>query len=237
MATTITIPQMPVGSDLKFRLTTTREDFHPSEDFFCIVVKNSYGRVTHRVTKNDCFYDSEGRWYFTVENIKEGDHTATFVGAYEDDDFDRQRRTFTDRQPLFVGTDDCSTAGRQHSCEGHPVEYEQVWDVSVDGEDYLADCDGRYVYTSDGKRIQFSNNLSDIVEDMGKVKMQMTGEEFLKMWEQRDPNSEVNTIPEMMDVMRGITDDETIPQKIQQEIDGSQEENEASDADIDSIFD
>lgn len=71
---------------------------------------------------------------------------------------------------------------------------------------------------------------------MGKIKMQMTGEEFLKMWEQRDPNSEVNTIPEMMDVMRGITDDETIPQKIQQEIDENEQENEASDADIDSIF-
>ena len=237
MAETRTIPAANPGTDLKFRVTTTKEDFNLARDDFNIVIKNQYGRVTHRILKGDCFYDSEARWYFTVPNIKEGEHFAVFVGAYEDDDFDRQKRIWHDRQPLFIGTDDCSTADKKHACEGHPVQYEQVWNVSIDGEDYLADCDGNYVYTSDGKRIQFSNQLSDIVENMGKVKMQMTGEEFLKMWEQRDPNSEVNTIPEMMDVMRGITDDETIPQKIQQEIDENQDENEASDDDIDEIFD
>ena len=200
------------------------------------VVKNSYGRVVARITKNDCFYDSEARWYFALENVKEGEHTAVFIGAYEDEDYDKQRRVWTDRQPLFVGTEDCQTSHKLHACDGHPVRYEQVWDVSVDGEDYLADCDGNYVYASDGKRIQFSNQLSDIVEDMGKVKMKMTGEEFLKKWEGRDPNGEIDTIPEMFDAAQGISDDETIPQRIQKDIDEHDEENEASDADIDEIF-
>lgn len=237
MTKTINIPRMPAGGDQKFRVTTTKEDFQLSEDAFFIIIKNRYGRVVQRILKNDCFYDTEGRWYFTAENIKEGEHLAVFVGQYEDDDYDKQHRTFIDIQPLYVGTAGCdAVATSQHACAGHSIQYEQVWSVSIDGEDYLADSLGRYIYTSDGKRIQFTNQLSNDVEDMGKVKMQMTGEEFLKMWEQRDPNSEVNTIPEMMDVMRGISDDETIPQKIQEEIDENDQENEASDADIDSIF-
>ena len=231
------IPVVAPGTDLKFRVTVTKEDFNLARDWFEIIIKNSYGRVVARITKNDCFYDSEARWYFALENVKQGEHAAVFIGAYEDEDYGKQRRVWTDRQPLFVGIEDCQTSHRQHSCEGHPVEYEQVWDVSIDGEDYLADCDGNYVYTSDGKRIQFSNQLSDIVEDMGKVKMKMTGEEFLKKWEGRDPNGEIDTIPEMFDAAQGISDDETIPQKIKRDIDESQEENEASDADIDSIFD
>ena len=224
------------GSDLKYRVTTTKEDFNLARDSFFIIVKNSYGRVTHRVTKNDCYYDSEGRWYFNIENVKEGGHTATFIGAYEDEDYDKQRRVWTDRQPLFDCGNDCTAPQKRHACEGHLVHYEQVWAVSIDGEDYLADCDGNYIYTSDGKRIQFCNQLSNDIEDMGKIKMQMTGEEFLRLIEGRDPNGEVNTIPEMMAAMEGISDDETIKGEIQEEIDENDQENEASDDDIDQIF-
>ena len=71
---------------------------------------------------------------------------------------------------------------------------------------------------------------------MGKIKMQMTGEEFLRLIEGRDPNGEVNTIPEMMAAMEGISDDETIKGEIQEEIDENDQENEASDDDIDQIF-
>lgn len=232
-----TIPAANPGTDLKFRVTTSKDDFNLARDDFNIVIKNQYGRVVARILKNDCFYDSEGRWYFNVENIKEGEHTAVFVGCYEDEDYDKQRRIWTDRQLLFVGREGCMETHRRHlHPESCPVRYEQVWAVSVDGEDYLADCDGNYVYTAEGYRIQFSNDISEIVENMGKVKMKMTGQEFLKKWEGRDPNGEIDTIPEMFDAAHGISDDETIPQRIQKDIDEHDEENEASDADIDEIF-
>lgn len=234
MITTATIPAAQPGTDLKFRVTTTKEDFNMARDDFNIVIKNSYGRVTHRILKNDCFYDSEARWYFTVPNIAEGKHYAVFVGCYEDDDFDRQKRIWHDRQPLFVGREGCMMTHRRvihpASC---PVSYEQVWAVSVDGADYLADCNGEYVYTADGKRIQFSNSLSNEIEDDMKIKMKMTGDEFLKLMEGKEPNEEVNTIPELMDAMRGISDDSTVIDEIEEK----QEENEASDNDIDEIFD
>lgn len=233
MAETRTIPAANPGNDLKFRVTTAKEDFNLARDDFNIVIKNQYGRVTHRILKGDCFYDSEARWYFTVPNIKEGEHFAVFVGAYEDDDFDRQKRIWTDRQKLFVCREGCMmTQRRARHPESCPVSYEQVWVVSVDGADYLADCNGEYVYTSDGKRIQFSNSLSNEIEDDMKVKMKMTGDEFLKLMEGKEPNEQVNTIPELMDAMQGISDDKTIIE----EIEDQQEENEASDADIDSIF-
>ena len=233
MAETRTIPAANPGNDLKFRVTTAKEDFNLARDDFNIVIKNQYGRVTHRILKGDCFYDSEARWYFTVPNIKEGEHFAVFVGAYEDDDFDRQKRIWTDRQKLFVCREGCMmTQRRARHPESCPVSYEQVWVVSVDGADYLADFNGEYVYTSDGKRIQFSNSLSNEIEDDMKVKMKMTGDEFLKLMEGKEPNEQVNTIPELMDAMQGISDDKTIIE----EIEDQQEENEASDADIDSIF-
>lgn len=227
-----------IGSDLKFRITTTKDDFTLAGCPFCIVIKNSYGRVVKRIQKGDCFFDTEGQWYFNVENVKEGLHTAVFVGAYEDDDYAKQQRTWTDIQPLYNGSVCCCTTATDphRCCEDHKVHYEQVWDVSIDGEDYLADRYGRYVYTSDGKRIMFKNQIIDDIEDMGKVKMKMTGEEFLKLMESKEPNSEINTIPELMDAMRGISDDETVQHDVDERIEAHDQENEASDEDIDSIF-
>ena len=227
------IPAVAPGTDLKFRVTTTKDDFNLARDPFNVVIKNQYGRVTHRIQKNDCFYDSEGRWYFCVENPQPGEHYAVFVGAYEDDDYDKQKRIWHDRQPLFVCRDGCMETRRlSHHPEACPVNYEQVWSVSIDGEDYLCDCDGNYVYTADGKRIQFSNDISEIIEDMGKVKMKMTGEEFLLLVEGKNPNNEIDTLPELMDAMQGISDDTTVVEEIEEK----QEENEAGDDDIDEIF-
>lgn len=216
------------GTDLKYRITTTKEGFDLVRDDFAVVIKNRYGRVTHRIAKSDCYQDSEGQCYFNVENIHEGEHFAVFVGAFADIDYAKQHRVWTDRQPLFTGGDDCGTAGKAHRCDGHEVQYEQVWTVNVGDGEYLADSDGNFVYTSDGQRISFSDRSTAD----GKVRMQMTGDEFLQLIEGRDPNSEINTIPELMDAMQGISDDKTIIE----EIDEQQEENEASDADIDSIF-
>ena len=234
MEQTSTIPAVAPGTDLKFRVTVTKDDFTLAGDSFMIVVKNSWGRVFRRILKTDCFYDTEGRWYFVVENPAPGEYTAVFTGTVEDEDFAKQRRFWTDRQSLFVCREGCTeTARRRRRPEGCPVQYEQVWTVGIDGEEYLADCHGRYVYTAEGRRIQFTNDLSDYVEDMGKVKMKMTGEEFLKLVEGKEPNSEVNTIPELMDAMRGISDDRTVIDEIEEK----QDENEAGDSDIDEIFD
>jgi hypothetical protein len=233
-----TIPAVCPGTDLKFRLTTTKDDFTLAGDKWNIVIKNNLGRTVRRITKNDCYYDDQGRWYFNITNPQVGTYTAIFIGAYEDEDYDEQQRIWTDRQVLFVCREGCMMRQRrQRHPAACPVQYEQVWSCSIDGEDYLADCYGRYVYTSDGHRIQFTNQLSNEVEDMGKVKMQMTGEQFLQLIEGKNPNGAVNTIPELMDVMQGVDDKETIPQKIQDEIDENEEENEATDSDIDEIFD
>jgi len=207
------------GDDLKFRITTEIPDFQLSEDGFGIVVRDKYRRAVARIAKDDCFYDSEGRWYFTLPKVRSGWYYAFFTAQREDEDFDDQRAQYNDVQPLCtVGYCDCH-APKLPDCDRgrHLVHYEQVWSVSVDGADYLADCDGRYVYGSDGKRIQFTNATSQYVEDMGKVMMKMTGEEFLKMWEGRDPNGVIDTVPEMFDAAQGISDDETIIEEIDED--------------------
>lgn len=227
------------GQDLKFRVTTTFPDFQLSEDDFTIIVKNQYGRVVARIEKGDCFYDSEGRWYFGLEHVQEGSYDALFMGRYEDDDYDKQRAVCTDRQHLVnVGRYDCCRQPLpkpQCPCE-HQVEYEQVWIVSIDGADYLADCDGRYILTAEGYRIQFSNDVSEIVEDMGKVKMKMKGEEFLQKWEGKNPNGEIDTIPEMLDAAQGISDEETIHEHTEHQIEEELEEEAATNEDIDEMF-
>ena len=68
---------------------------------------------------------------------------------------------------------------------------------------------------------------------MGKVMMHMTGDEFLKLIEGRSPDSEINTLPEVFDALRGITDkDSAVKEDVQDQID----DNECGDSDIDEIF-
>lgn len=208
------------GTDLKFRVTTEIPDFQLSEDDFEIVVKDKYRRTVARIGKDDCFYDTEGQFYFTLEKVRSGWYYAFFVAYRADEDYDNLKAMFTDSQPLCVVGYCHRHAPKPHDCDrgGHKVHYEQVWVVSVDGADYLADCYGRYVYTGDGKRIQFTNETSQHIDDMGKVKMQMTGEEFLKKWEGRDPNGVIDTVPEMFDAAQGISDDKTIKEEIEEEV-------------------
>ena len=224
------------GTDLKFRVTPHIDDFLISEDPFQIIIKNQTGRVCYRIPRNDCFYDSEGRWYFGIEHVQEGLYEAVFCAKVEDDDYDKQRCVVTDRR-LLIAVGRYALPPKPTEEPQKPwVEYEQVWAVSVDGADYLADCDGRYVYTGDGLRIQFSNDVSEIVEDMGKVKMKMKGDEFLKKWEGRDPNGVVDTVPEMEDVLKGISDDETVHEHTDEQIDDKLEEEAATNDDIDEMF-
>ena len=62
------------------------------------------------------------------------------------------------------------------------------------------------------------------------------GDEFLKKWEGRDKNGEIDTIPEMFDAARGISDDETIHEHTDEQIEDKLEEDAATDADIDEMF-
>ena len=221
------------GTDLKFRITTTQPDFNLSENNFEIKVKDQYGRVRQTVRKTDCFWDDQGGWYFVMDNVRTGIYFAWFHGRYEDEDYDDQRRDFTDVQELCRVNYHAAPRHRHHK---HVVQYEQVWTVSIDGEDYLADCDGNYVLTSDGNRICFKSNKEQIIDDMGKVRMKMTGDEFLQFMEGRNPDGTIDTIPEMMDAARGISDDETIQHDVQEQIDETLNENIATHGDIDEIF-
>ncbi len=206
------------GTDIKFRITATQSDFQLAEDFFEIVIKDHHGRIRKTITKSDCFWDEQGNWYFLIDDARKSIYYAHFHGRYEDEDFDDQHRDFYDVQELCrVGY-----RGTPIPCKcKHVIQYEQVYTVSIDGEDYLADCDGKYILTSDGKRICFKNDKAQEIEDMGKVRMQMTGEEFLQKWEGRDQNGEINTVPELMDAAKGISEDKTIKEEIQEEVEES----------------
>lgn len=224
------------GSDVKFRITSTQHGFSFGENKFEVTIKNKWGQKQFFVPKEDFFFDTEGNCYFTLENVKRGTYNAFFAGSFEDDDYDKQERVFTDEQEIMkVGICDCKPSVSSCQCE-HKVQYEQVYTVSVDGEDYLADCDGKYIYTSDGKRIKFINSTTDKVKNMAKVELNMTGDEFKQLIEGNNPNGEVDTIPEMKKVLEGISDDTTVKAETQQQIDENIEEDQAEHSDIDEIF-
>ena len=209
------IPVVAPGTDLKFRVTVTKENFSLDDNQFSIVIKNRWGRVVASVMKGDCYKDSEGRWYFNVENIQDGEHYAVFIGAIADTDYGKQQRLWHDRLILYVGQDGCCVEKlpilQPDDC---PVSYEQVWTANIGGDEYLADRDGHFVYTSDDQRISFIDRTSAD----GKVRMQMTGEEFLKLIEGKAPNSAIDTIPELMDAMQGISDDTTVKEEIEDQV-------------------
>lgn len=202
------------GSDLKFQVTTTQQDFQLTDDDFTIVIKDHYGRVRQALTKNDCFYDTDGRFYFVVENVRRGVYYAFFNGSYEDDDFDKQRRVFADIQELYRvgyrGGGCCGKAEASGGCQcEHKVQYQQVFEVSIDGEDYLRGSDGKYILTADDKRICFKNLKTQNIENMGKVRLDtMTAEEFKQFIEGENPNGDIDTVPEIIQAMKGQSDDE-----------------------------
>ena len=110
------------GDDLKFRITARREDFQLSEDPWRIVIRDQWGRTKRTVTPQSCFYDDEGRFYFTLENVRQGVYFAYFRGSVEDEDYDKQRRVWNSRKVLIeVGTGRCSGHGCRHMDD---VQYE-----------------------------------------------------------------------------------------------------------------
>ena len=217
------------GTDLKFRITAEIPDFRLSEDGFEITVRDKYMRTVAHITKQDCLRDSQGAWYFTLRKVRSGWYYASFRAYREDEDFDSGRALYSDIQHLCtVGYCDRHAPLFSDCGEGsHKVCYEQVWTASVGGEDYLADCDGNYIYTSDGRRIQFlkeTQETQDDTEDMTKVKMQMSGEEFLRQWEGRSPNGTIDTVPELYVAMRGISDARTVTEQIEEQVEEDEPE-------------
>lgn len=145
------------GSDLKFKVTTSYEDFSLADNDFEIVIKNRWGQVVATIKKDDCFSDDDGNFYFTVENVKNGVYFADFRGAIDDEDYVKQVAIVSDEQKIYeVGRCECGCAGTNTGCKcEHKVHYEQVWTANVDGGIYLVGKDGAYILTSDNKRIKF----------------------------------------------------------------------------------
>lgn len=56
--------------------------------------------------------------------------------------------------------------------------------------------------------------LNHNVMNEKRVIMNMTGDEFKKLVEQKDPNELINTIPEILEFLSGIKDNETLEQYI-----------------------
>lgn len=213
------------GMDVKFKISTEYEDFLLTSDPFEIVVKDHIGRVYQTIKKNDCFWDKDGCYYFTLENVRQGQYIAFFRGDYEDDDYNDQRATVTDQQflmdvPGCVRDCHCHDSNFAVSPCCHKVHYQLVTTVSIDGEDYLADCDGKYILTSDGNRICFKNDKQQQIEDMGKVRLDtLTGDQFKQLIEGRSMDGTINTVPELFDAVRDVPDTETVREATEQTYD------------------
>ena len=229
------------GGDLKFRVTPHIDDFLISEDPFQIIIKNQTGRVCYRIPRGHCFYDSEGRWYFGLEHVQEGLYEAIFCAKVEDDDYDKQRCVVTDRRLLIAVGRYALPPEPTEEPQKPWVEYEQVWTVSVDGADYLADKDGRYILTADGQRIQFNNAISDKIGNMGKVKLDtMTGEQFKQLVEGKNPNGEIDTLPEGSVGSREIEDGgvqmEDLAPEVRAKLNPADNEQYSENSDVDEMF-
>ena len=219
------------GTDLKFRVTTTQPAFSLVEHDFEILIKDRYGRVRQRVKKEDCFWDSEDRCYFTVEDIRYGIFFAFFTGYYPDGDYNKLYRVFTDVQQLYeVGMCGCKCASPCQCKCGHRVQYEQIWTVNIDGEAYLCGSDGVLIEGSDGKPICFKKTVPSDSDDggnsSGRVRLDtMTGEEFKQFIEGRTPDGRIDTVPELMDAMNGISDESTVKEEIKDDTENTYDES------------
>lgn len=152
------------GSDLKFKVEATLDGFSMEEDDFQIVIKNRWGQVKYTITKEDCFTDDNGGFYFTIENISTGTFFAYFTAYVPDDDYLKQTRNVVNKKFLYVvdacgchvNYDDCGCPSDCECRQGLDVKYKQFWTVNLDGDIYLVDKDGGYILTSDGQRIKFN---------------------------------------------------------------------------------
>ncbi|UKK52658.1 hypothetical protein [Prevotella sp. E2-28] len=186
------------GTDLKYKVTSTVEYLVLSDNDFTIAIKNRWGKVLYEIAKEDCFVDSDGNYYFTMENVPSGVFYAYFSGSIDDNDYEKSSRNVTDVQHLItIGGCDCKNYNNFGCCDSNIIQYEQVWTVNIDGEEYLCDRDGNAICTSDGNKIQF-------VRSNGNVVLDMTGDEFKELVEGRNQDDKIDTIPEAMDALNDV---------------------------------
>ena len=223
------------GQDLKFKVTSEFPDFTLTDNYFEIVIKNRWGKVVYTIIKDDCFTDSDGNYYISIENVKNGVFYAFFKGEMDDDDFLKQTAVITDEQYIYsVGICDCGCETNivgSCQCE-HKVHYEQVWTANIDGASYLVGSDGAYILTSDGKRICFSSaSTENAVKKLRGVKLDtLTGEEFKQLIEQMTDNERTDTLPEVFRMLSDIPDGQTVGEYIQE-----QKPDEASEEEVRDI--
>ena len=141
------------GTDLKFRIRAEIPGFDIGEHGFCVEILSRRGRVRQTVTREESFCDSEGNWYFTLENARRGAVFARFRAFIPDDDYDKRVRVVTDVQLLAV-VGACGCRMPCHCGCPHTVRYTQVWTVNLDDGTYLCGADGELLLTADGARIQ-----------------------------------------------------------------------------------
>ena len=72
---------------------------------------------------------------------------------------------------------------------------------------------------------------------MGKVQLDtLTGDQFKMLIEGHNPDGNIDTLPEMLDAAKGISDDTTIRKDVDDQIDEQLDEQAATDEDIDEMF-
>lgn len=193
------------NTDLKFKVVCSLKDFSLADDDFVITIQSEWQKVT--VPKDGTFRDKEGNFYFILEGLAAGTYKATFCAQIADADFPDYQQAVTDRQTLcIIG----GAAGRfPCACddgEEHFVTYERIMTANVGGQTFLQDADGRYILDANGERIRLEQPSQAATVEKG-YKIDLTGEELNTLLTGRKSDGTVNTIPELMDEMEGISDD------------------------------
>lgn len=202
------------GSDLKFRIATDLEGFSLGRDPFAITVFDHYGRVRWQLTKNECFYDAEGQWYFLLDRVPRGVYFAQFTAFTPDMDFNDTYRRTLDRQLLIV-VDYHAPLSRKHcSHDTHFVTYTLTSATNMDTGTYLEGSDGSIVFTSDDQRIEITPTAHRRVQ-----LDELTGEEFKQMIEGRSDDAKINTVPEVLDVLQGMDEDTQLTTMTETDVD------------------
>lgn len=146
------------GSDLKFRVSASIQEFSLGDEEFTISIRNRWGEEKYAINSGDFFCDVDGNWYFAITNVQNGRYYARFKGVIADGDMPDAKRNVTDEQLLCtVGICSCDDDTEECSVT-HDVTYTQVYTCDVEGGTFLCDVDGKYIRDSNGDRIEFITN-------------------------------------------------------------------------------
>lgn len=207
------------GTDLKFKITASIPNFDIAEHGCSVEIVNRRGRVQKTIPKSAMFSDEQGNWYFNIENVRSGPIFVRFNAEIPDKDYNKQVRIVTDYQLLcWVGVSPYGcpngSSSSSSSSDTHNVTYTQVWTVNLDGDTYLTDEQGNLILVN-GQRVRFTNTA----EPDRAVSLDMTGDEFKTLIEGRSDDSQINTVPEVLDVMQGLDEDTELTVMTNQDVD------------------